>query len=191
MNSKGIFCLEGMWDSDLKRKSTVQPILNMLEVNNSVRYIHHDVATIEELEFYLGKWKNGRYRGYPILYLAFHGENETLLIGDSEYSLDRLGTILEGACRSTILLLASCNTMKTDRRNIKRFLRQTEALALCGYKSKVSWTLSASFELLLLSSFQEIEFSSRGLKMMENKVRTFGNLFSELDFSIVTRRELR
>jgi hypothetical protein len=57
MATKGIFCLEGLWDNDLKRKSTVQPILNMLEVNDGVKYIHQDVATIEELEFYLKQWK--------------------------------------------------------------------------------------------------------------------------------------
>ena len=191
MATKGIFCLEGLWDNDLKRKSTVQPILNMLEVNDGVKYIHQDVATIEELEFYLKQWKQARYRNFPILYLAFHGENEALLIGKEEYSLDRLGEMLYEACYNSIVMLASCSTLKTDRRNLKRFLRKTKALALCGYKSRVDWMLAAAFELLLLSELQKIEFSGRGIGTIERQVKSFGSNFSDLEFSIITKKELR
>jgi len=179
-----------MWNSDLEAKSTVEPILSMLEINGCVRYIHHDVATVEELEFYLNKWKLARYRRYPILYLAFHGEMEKLLIGDTEYSLDRLGLLLQDACKNAVIILASCSTLKTDIRNIKRFLRKTGALAICGYKSKVSWMLSAAFELLVLSALQDTEFSGRGVGAIERKIRSFGSHFSELDFSIITRKDL-
>lgn len=191
MAGKGIFCLEGLWDNDLKRKSTVAPILSMLEVNGGVRFIHQDVATVPELEYYLESWKQARYRGYPILYLAFHGDSETLLIGKHEYTIDKLAEILNGSCKNSIVLLASCNTLKTDRRNIKRFLRKTGALAICGYKSRVNWMLAAAFELLVLSAFQETEFSGRGVGAIERQVISFGKQFSELDFTIVTKRELR
>jgi hypothetical protein len=191
MPYKGIFCLEGLWDNDLKRKSTVQPILSMLEVNSGVKYIHQDVATIQEFEFYLESWKLARYRGYPILYLAFHGDNESLLIGKEVYTLDRLADILAESCRNSVLFFASCNTLRTDKRNIRRFLRKTQALAVCGYKSRVNWMLAASFELLVLSAFQEMEFCGRGIGLMERKINVFGNRFRELDFSILTRRELR
>ena len=189
--NKGIFCLEGLWDNDLKRKSTVQPILSMLEVNGGVKYIHQDVATIEELEFYLKRWKQARYRKYPILYLAFHGENEALLIGRKEYTLDQLGTILQNSSPDSVIMLASCSTLKTDRRNLKRFLQRTKALAICGYKSRVNWMLAAAFELLLLSAFQEIEFSGRGIGAIERHVVSFGSHFDDLQFTMITRKELR
>jgi len=187
MAAKGIFCLEGLWDNNLKRKSSVQPILNMLEVNSGVPYIHQNVATVEELEFYLSRWKQARYRNFPILYLAFHGEIEALLIGKYEYTLDRLSTQLNESCKNSIIMLASCSTLKTDIRNLKRFLNKTRALAICGYKSKVNWMLAAAFELLVLSSLQETDFSGRGVKAIERQVMTFGNQFSELDFTIVTK----
>lgn len=188
---KGIFCLEGMWDDNLKQKSTVQPILHMLEVNGDVRYIHHDVATVEELEFYLSRWKLARYRGYPILYLAFHGEEEKLFVGDIEYNIDRLGEMLSDSCANSIVMLASCSTLNTDKRNIKRFLRKTRALAICGYKSRVNWILSAAFEILVLSAFQETEFSGRGISTILRQVKTVGSHFSELEFTMITRRELQ
>lgn len=191
MANKGIFCLEGLWDNDLKRKSTVQPILSMLEVNNNVRYIHQDVATVQELEFYLESWKLARYRGYPILYLAFHGDDESLLIGKDVYTLEHLAEILADSCRNSVIFFASCNTLRTDKRNIRKFLRKTQALAVCGYRSRVNWMLAASFELLILSAFQEIDFSGRGAVLMERKINVFGDRFRELDFSILTRRELR
>jgi len=187
MAAKGIFCLEGLWDNDLKRKSTVQPILNMLEVNSGVPYIHQDVATVEELEFYLSRWKQTRYRNFPILYLAFHGEIEALLIGKYEYTLDRLSSLLNESCRNSIIMLASCSTLKTDVRNINRFLKKTRALAICGYKSKVNWMLAAAFELLVLASLQDTDFSGRGVRAIERQVRNFSNQFSELDFTIVTK----
>jgi hypothetical protein len=190
MVSKGIFCLEGIWNSDLQRKSTVQPILNMLEVNSGIKYIYQDVATIEELEFYLDKWKQLRYRRYPILYLAFHGEHGLLLIGKKKYTLDRLAEYLERSCSRSILLLASCSTLKTDIRNIKRFLRKTHALAICGYKSEVSWMLAAAFELLVLSALQEIDFTGRGIGAIERRIRSFGELFTKLDFTVVTRKAI-
>jgi hypothetical protein len=190
MAAKGIFCLEGLWDNNLRRKSTVQPILNMLEVNSGVPYIHQNVATVEELEFFLSRWKQPRYRNFPILYLAFHGENEALLIGKIEYTLDRLSTLLLESCKNSIIILASCSTLKTDLRNINRFLTKTRALAICGYKSKVNWMLAAAFELLVLASLQDTDFSGRGLRAIERQVRIFGNQFSDLDFTIVTKARI-
>lgn len=187
MAPKGIFCLEGLWDNDLKRKSSVQPMLNMLEVNSGVPYIHQDVATVEELEFYLSRWKQARYRNFPILYLAFHGENEALIIGKYEYTLDRLSNFLNESCKNSIIMLASCSTLRTDIRNIKRFLRKTNALAICGYKSKVNWMQAAAFELLVLASFQDTDFSGRGVRTIERQAKLYGNQFSDLNFTIVTK----
>ena len=69
---KGIYCLEGLWNHhDIKDKSTVLPILDLLEKRNYCDYIYHDCATKDELEFFLDKWKNKSVSNkYPILYLA-------------------------------------------------------------------------------------------------------------------------
>ena len=54
--TKGIFCLEGSWDNDLQKPSTIRPILELLRMNYKIDYIYRDCATKEELEFYLKKW---------------------------------------------------------------------------------------------------------------------------------------
>ena len=53
---KKIFCLEGLWEEDLTKKSTILPILELLYLNNKIEYIYRDCATKEEFEFYLQKW---------------------------------------------------------------------------------------------------------------------------------------
>ncbi len=55
---KGIFCLEGAWWG-VKDKTSVEPMLRLLEAmgDYEVPYFHHDVATHEEFDFYLKKWR--------------------------------------------------------------------------------------------------------------------------------------
>jgi len=53
---KGVFCIEGIWENDLRKRSSVRPILDILQHNVSVDYIYQNCATIVELEFYIKKW---------------------------------------------------------------------------------------------------------------------------------------
>ena len=39
MKEKGIFCLEGKWYDDLRKRSSVRPILELLELNSDIPYI--------------------------------------------------------------------------------------------------------------------------------------------------------
>jgi hypothetical protein len=190
MKPKGIFCLEGLWDNDLENKSTVHPMLNMLEINGGIPFIHQNIATIHELEFYLGQWKKARYRPYPILYLAFHGKNEVLVIGKAEYSLDQLAEVLCRSCKNSLIFLASCNSMQAKPKILYRFLNQTHALALCGYKGEVNWMMAAAFEFLFLLKLQEATFSRNGIITIKEKLFFFKHWFTELEFRIVTKMEL-
>ena len=50
---KGIYCIEGLWDhNNVKDKSSVLPILNLLEIRGYCKFIHHGCATQQELEFF-------------------------------------------------------------------------------------------------------------------------------------------
>jgi len=51
MAAKGVFCLEGLWQTDLRKASTVQPILGFLKQNAGIPYIYRDCATQEEFKF--------------------------------------------------------------------------------------------------------------------------------------------
>lgn len=191
MSQNGIFCLEGMWDNDLKNKMSIIPLLNMLEINAGIKYIHHDVATVEELEFYLRKWKQARYRNYPVLYLAFHGDDSSLLINGKEYPLLTLSEKLRDHCRESILLMASCSTLRTDTFTVKQFLKNTGALAICGYNGRVSWMIAAAFELLVLSAIQTIPLNGRNVYKLEKTIQFYGSYFKGLDYKVYTRRILR
>lgn len=184
MKTKGIFCLEGIWDSDLSQPSTVSPILELLRLNMKIPYIHKDFATEEELEYYLKKWVQKRYSKYPILYLACHGKKSALQLDRSTYGLDQIADHLEGQCRNRIIVFASCCTLGVDKRHIKRFLKRTGALAVCGYKFYVDWLKSTAFELLLLSAMQDNEFSGRGIRAIEERVHSISRLFKGIDFRL-------
>ncbi|MCK4696136.1 MAG: hypothetical protein KAT74_10255 [Candidatus Cloacimonetes bacterium] len=190
ISPKGIFCLEGLWYNDLRKKSTVKPILELLELNSKIPFIHEDCATIVETIFYLKKWTQKRYTKYPILYLAFHGAENGILIDNRLFSLDELGNVLEAKCKNKIIVLASCSTVNTNKRNLKKFLSKTGALAICGYKLVVPWITSTAFELMMLAAMQDNIFDGRGVLSIYEKINKIANNFKDLDFRMVTRKEL-
>jgi len=79
---RNIFCLEGLWNHDnVNDTSTILPILDLLDKQNCCKHVYHKCATKKELEFYLKKWKQaGISHKYPILYLAFHGQPESIFL---------------------------------------------------------------------------------------------------------------
>jgi hypothetical protein len=188
--TKGIFCIEGIWDPDLRTPSSVEPLLDLLNLNALIDYIHVDCATVEEFELYIKKWMQKRYDRYPILYLATHGSAREVRIGSMPYSIEDLGKLMEGKCQNRFIMFSSCSTMRIDKRVLKRFLDRTEALAVCGYRVDVNWLWSTAFELLLLSEIQRNEFSGRGAEAIEGAAKRIARSFKDLDFSIVTVKDL-
>lgn len=189
---KGIYCLEGIWDDDLREKSSVKPILELLHCNRGIEYIYHACATIEETEFFVNKWTLRKYSRYPILYLAFHGEKNRMMLGDKKnYSLDDLAEIVSGKCSNSIVIFGSCSTLAIRKNYLKKFLDKTGALAICGYQADVDWLPSTAFEMLMLSEMQENEFSKRGISAIENKINSIARKFrGVLPFRMVTVKEI-
>ena len=183
--TKGIFCLEGLWDTDLKKGSTVRPLLELLRVNVNIPYIHRECATVSEFEFYAQKWPQKRYAGYPILYLTSHGEEFGINLEDGFVNLDRIGELIGKRGKNRVIVISSCSTLETDKRNIRRVLRATECMAICGYKVDVDWMRSAAFEILLFYEMQSNEFSGRGIDSIQRKGRSLSQSFPDLGFRIV------
>ncbi len=157
MAKKGIFCLECHWFGHRDRTS-VQPILHLLQTMYGLKvpYLHHRTATREEFYYHLRKWK--AYRSYPILYLGFHGEPEAILVGDGNncVTLDELQNELNDACRGRIIHFGSCSTLDIHGNRLNTFLKETGALAVCGYMADVEWLESAAMDLLVLGLFQQV-----------------------------------
>ena len=189
---KGIYCLEGIWDEDLREKSSVKPILELLQYNRYIDHIYHSCATIEEVAFFVNKWTQKKYHKYPILYLAFHGEKNMILLGNKmTYSLDDLAELLTGKCGNSIIIFGSCSTLALRKNYLMKFLDKTGALAIGGYQKDVEWLPSVAFEMLILSEMQENEYSKRGISSLEKKVNTLARKFrDELQFRMVTAKEL-
>lgn len=191
MRKKGIFCLEGHWEKNLQTKSTVEPILSLLEKQEKIRYIHHKCATKEEINFLLPKWSQSLYKSYPILYFAFHGRPGEFEINPKEnYTLIDLATVLEGKCNNRVIFFAACKTLDIPKKQIKTFLKTTKALAVCGYNDEVDWMVSTAFELLVLFALQNNVFDGRGINAVRTKINTgFSRISDELKFIMVTKND--
>jgi hypothetical protein len=191
--TNGIFCLEGDWNHDLRDKTSVQPVLDILSksVKPRVRTIRRDIGTLTEFEYYVTKWAQKKYRDYPVLYLAFHGRSEELYLGDDNIliTLDDLEELLCGKCHNRVIYFGSCGTLDTHGTRINRFMKRTGALAVCGYKADVDWLVSTAFEIILLGAFQWNAMTRAGIQAVGKRVRSdAGGLSRDLQFRIFIAR---
>jgi hypothetical protein len=186
---KGIYCIEGLWNhQNIQDKSTVLPILELLEKKGYCDYIYHDSATKSELEFYLDKWKNKTINEkYPILYLAFHGEKGGIYLSQKDkYSLDDLSAFLENKCTGKVIYFGSCSTLNLDKRIIKKFLEKTGAIAAIGYKIDIDWIQSTACDLFVFEALQNDKLDGIGIeKIHKTIVSDYGNLHKLLDLRVV------
>ena len=68
---KGVFCLEGFWYGDHRDRTSVVPILEMVNRYLQIPYIYHRCATVKNLLFHLSDGKQNRFIK-SILYLLWH-----------------------------------------------------------------------------------------------------------------------
>src|SRR5437016_2646850 len=92
--AKGVFCVEGQWDSDLRDSSTVRPILELLRTSSNIGFIYRTCSTQEEFAFCLRKWPQHMYDAFPILYIAAHGTPSSIHLGDYTCDLDVIAEVL-------------------------------------------------------------------------------------------------
>jgi hypothetical protein len=180
--TKHVFCLEGDWENDLRKKSSVSAALEFLRTNCNINYIHKHCGTKENLIYYLSMWKQRRYRLYSICYLAFHGFPEEIEVGKEVLALRELAEILNGSCVNKIIHFGSCNTLDTDERKIRQFLETTQALCVCGFRTDIDFLESSVFDMLLMQKFQEykdIKAVDRDLK------KNYRKLINKLEFKLI------
>jgi hypothetical protein len=188
---KGIFCLEGDWDLDLRSRATVEPVLQLLERSNDppIPHIRRDVGTTDEFEYYLRIWTQRKYSKYPILYLGFHGKPDLIYVGRgraSTVSLDWLAQRLSGKCKGRVIHFGTCGTLDTHGQRLNSFLRQTGAIAVCGYREDIDWMHSAAFEIILLGAFQKNAITRAGMRAIQKRVkREASGLARDLAFRMV------
>jgi hypothetical protein len=178
----GVFCIEGGWSRHLADRSSVRPLLELLENQGCVTFIHRDAGTPGEFEFYLNKWVQRGYDRYALAYFAFHGDPGGLWIGRYWYTLEKLAELLRGRCAGLVLYFGSCSTLDIDDDELAWFRRVTKARAVCGYNADVDWLESAAFELLLIQAVTRYKRINAGFEWLE---RSYGDLVDRLELRYV------
>jgi hypothetical protein len=175
--AKGIYCLEiGEWYGSLKDKNSVEPVLQLLHDSpDRVPYIHRDVATEEELQYYLRKWVQSRHVAYPILYLAFHGSPGCIHVAKAngrtkEIPTDALFAQLAGKCHKRVIHFGACKVLDIHGHTVRKYLNQSGAVAISGYASNIDWVLSTIFDLYYLAALQENQFTKSGMHAVEARL---------------------
>jgi hypothetical protein len=180
--SKEVFCLEGDWHNNLKKGTSVQAVLMFMKQNRDIDYIHRQCGTRENLAYYLRQWQLRKYKKYSILYLAFHGKPNQILVGKDIVTMDELAVILGPHCHDKIIHFGSCHTLNTDLRHIKRFLRKTNALCVCGFGKEIKFVEGSVFDILLIDLFQEFRDITRVQATIRADYRT---LAEKLAFKLI------
>jgi hypothetical protein len=195
-SQKGIYCLEtGEWFNTLKKKNSVEPLLQLLHDSPlAVQYIHRDIATEVELRYYLRKWTQSKHKDYPILYLAFHGSPGCIHLAtengrSATFSTDDLFELLRDKCHKRVIHFGACSVLKIHGHQVNRYLRDSCAVAISGYAHDVGWVTSSIFEMLYLAELQDNQFTKPGIRAVRNRVNKIASSLSKtLNFKIRIRK---
>jgi len=135
---RGVFCFEGQWN-ELHERDSVLPTLELLERLESIRYVHRDVVTREELSYYLQRWTQAKYDNYKVGVFAMHGDRCTLHLSDRHWvDLDDLASELANLCTGRRFYFASCSVLNASDDVLRSFLEETGAELVCGYTVTVT-----------------------------------------------------
>ena len=147
----GVFCVEGQWHRDLNDQSSVLPTLELLQRLQAIRFIHKDVATREELAYFLDRWLLRQYTDYKVGFFAMHGEPSTLCLTDRDtVELDEVADMMTARAEGKRLYFGSCSILRASDARLLDFLDATGASMICGYTRDVDWVESAAFETVAL-----------------------------------------
>lgn len=177
-----VFCLEGNWEkNDLTDRSSLEPLLHLLECHSEIEYIRRDVATKAEFDYYLRRWAK---LDHDFGYLAFHGDRgKAVLLDDgSQISLANLGRRLKEtkAAKDAVIFIASCYGLAVSPQSLQSIYSNSGASAVCGYTKEIDTIEAAAFEILLMHElYGAWRNACRPLKRF---VKQYPTLVEELGF---------
>jgi hypothetical protein len=154
--ARGVFCIEADWFG-LAHPMSMKPVLDLLAGSDArIPFVLRDAVTRAEIEFYLRRWLQARYRRFDLLWMAIHTRPGELLPGDMRKPEERLGldtleALLKGKCRGRILHFSGCRFLKLPPARITRFVKATRALSVSGFAREVPWLEATIFEAYWLT----------------------------------------
>ncbi|SEP50765.1 hypothetical protein SAMN02990966_07761 [Rhodospirillales bacterium URHD0017] len=195
---RGIYCIEtAHWTAGRLSQPSVEPLLRLIQSTQGTPYIHRPFSTWEELHGLLGDAMHGRYRRYPILYVACHGETRRLALRrkrsnghrNGAINLEELAIPLRQRGDGKLILFSACSLMKASEATLRRFVADTGVSAIMGYKRDVGWIESAQLELGLLAWLAcRPVANGKPLGRALAELRSARDLIRELQFRIVPKK---
>lgn len=183
---RNIFCIEGVWNNDLKDKTSIRSALDFIEHNGAVKHIHKNCSTPDQLEEWLKEAVLKRYKQYGIIYLAFHGHPGTLQVGKrKKMTLGEIAEVLQDKAEDKIIHFGSCSTLAISKWEINRFIKKTGALAVSGYSCDIDFMPSTFLDILYFQFCQRYS----DMPLIHKDVKTFyGPMARQLGFKMVYPR---
>ena len=130
-------------------------MLELLRTFSSIKYIYHKCDTKEEFFYRLQQFTTRTYKNYTILYLAFHGRTNRIIIENQYITLKEITTALKGRLANKIVHFGSCSTLRTSQKNIQNFITTTNCQFISGYCKDVDYIDACAFELLYFDLLQK------------------------------------
>lgn len=191
MGRNGILCLEGDWEEGLRRRKSLLPVLQLIQSQWAIPFIHRTASTRDEFRSIIHEWLKAKYNQYPILYLGFHGHPGALQIQHEAIPICDLAEFA-GKGRSRIVHFGSCETLSAPRAYLNRFLKMTQFVAICGFRHEVDWLRSCALEILILDELSRRKISPRNIEVFRVQInQTAGSLIRSLGFHMWERGNLR
>lgn len=196
--SWGVYCIETVWE-EADSPLSVLPMLDLLKRRWDMPYVHRDAVTTDEFYHHIRKWLS--LDDYPILYLGYHGDSNGIWLDETQpfvpanqVLLSSIALALDSACANRVVHFGSCSTVDVGDAAVKKFAKQTGAIAISGFGVDVDWMHSLAFELLYFETVQW-KMASDGRfvdlnrdRMMECKRelnrRAYSSLRDELGFNL-------
>lgn len=195
---KNVYCLETDQWYRHKNRTSVEPMLLLLERFMKISYECRDVGTRAEFKYMLNKYFKRVYDTHPILYLAFHGwyaENDHpdayINTGDgTTIYLSELENMIKSRCSDRVIHFGACGVMETHGTRLNAFVKETKALGILGYRDEVDWLEAAAFDALLIYYLQYATFRRKDsiAKALDDLVQAAPKLASRLGFRYVLKK---
>jgi len=181
---KGIFCIEGDWNHNLKDKTSVKHTLEFLKHSAKIENIYKNCSTEAQFEEYIKTSLQRGYKEYSIIYIAFHGASGSIDLGKrTKLGIDKIAKIINtnGDATDKIIHFGCCSTLDIPTYKLRRFLKETGAIAISGYTEKIDFVQSMCLDILYFNHCQEF----LKISAIENKMnKYYKGLIKELGFKI-------
>lgn len=179
---KNIYCLEGDWNKDLRKKISIKSTLEYLSDCLEITHIHRHCGVKEQFHLYMTEYNKKMYKNYSILYLAFHGNPNEILLGKEKLDLDEFEEANFGLFKNKIVHFGSCSSLNIDKKRLLKFVKSTDALCVSGYKTDVEFNKSTMLDILYFVKWQDYKDVRCVERDMKNEYK---ELVKSLEFTMI------